>query len=133
MKYMLDTNICIYIIKKKPQSVLKKLTSISPEEVCISSVTLGELEYGVAKSQFPEKNKMALTAFLFPITVLPFDDCCAQEYGLIRAQLEREGNIIGPFDMQIAAHAKSQHLTLVTNNEKEFMRVKGLQIENWVS
>jgi len=129
--YMLDTNICIYIIKKNPKSVLNKLTSKSPDEVCISSITLGELEYGVAKSAHRTKNQEALLHFLMPLQVFNFDVEAAQAYGLVRAKLESIGRPIGAMDTLIAAHSLSVGSILVTNNIREFERVEGLQVENW--
>ena len=131
IKYLLDTNICIYIIKKQPLQVIQKLQSLDVSEVAISSITLSELEYGIAKSSHPEKNKLALAKFLAPIEVLTFDDKAAQEYGQIRATLEKAGKPIGPLDTLIAAHAFSLSCILVTNNIKEFERVTELQLENW--
>ena len=131
MKYVLDTNICIYIIKKHPASVIQRLTKTSVEDVAISSITYSELEYGVSKSRHQTKNKIALMEFLAPFTILAFDDIAAERYGEIRADLERNGNIIGNMDLLIAAHALSADLTLVTNNEKEFIRIPDLKIENW--
>ena len=132
MKYMLDTNIVIYVIKKQPESVLQKLQEYDPSDFCISSITLAEMEYGIAKSTRPEKNQAALSAFLSNIDILPFDDRAAVEYGDIRASLEKKGTPIGPNDMLIAAHARSLGLTIVTNNVKEFRRVGGLMLDNWV-
>ena len=132
MKYMLDTNICIHVIKHKPASVLARFQQYEPQDMCISSITLAELEYGVEKSSFPDKNKAALTLFLSGITVLPFDDAAAMEYGRIRADLEQKGTPIGPNDMLIAAHAKSLRLPIITNNTREFDRVDDLKVENWV-
>lgn len=132
MKYMLDTNIVIYLIKKQPKSVLQKLQEYDPSDFCISSITLAEMEYGIAKSTRPEKNQAALSAFLSNIDILPFDDRAAVEYGDIRASLEKKGTPIGPNDMLIAAHARSLGLTIVTNNVKEFRRVDGLMLDNWV-
>ncbi len=131
MRYLLDTNICIYAIKKKPAKVLERLTSLDPEEVGVSSITVAELEYGVEKSRNPQKNREALINFLAPLTVLPFDDKAASHYGDIRAHLEKKGTPIGCMDLLIAAHARSLSLILVTNNEMEFSRVPGLLIENW--
>ena len=131
MKYLLDTNICIYVIKKKPLRLLHKLTRMNISDVGISSITLSELEYGVEKSQFPEKNRIALLEFLSPIEIYDYDDLAAQRYGKIRAELERKGTIIGSLDMLIAAHAVSLSLILVTNNESEFKRVPELKTENW--
>jgi tRNA(fMet)-specific endonuclease VapC len=132
MKYMLDTNICIYVIKHKPQSVIEKFLSHAPEELCISSITYAELMHGVEKSQAIEKNRLALSLFLSPIEILNFDDLAAEEYGKIRADLEKNGTPIGPMDMLIAGHAKSRNLILVTNNTREFIRVEGLSLEDWV-
>ena len=133
MRYLLDTNICIYIIKKRPPEVLERLVSLDPEEVGVSSITVAELEYGVAKSSRPRQNREALLNFLAPLQILAFDDQAAQHYGKIRAYLERKGQTIGAMDLLIAAHARSLSLTLVTNNEKEFSRVPGLTVENWVN
>ena len=132
MTYMLDTNICIYLVKKQPSQVLEKLTSLNIQDVCVSAITVGELQYGVAKSQFPEKNIMALLKFLVPLTILPFDSKAALEYGNIRANLELNGTPVGPYDTLIAAHAVSKNCILVTNNVKEFQRVAHLKVENWV-
>lgn len=131
MKYLLDTNICIYLIKKKPPQVIKRLKKIDISDVAISSITLSELYYGVEKSVQKVRNKLALTEFLAPLEVLPYDDTAAVKYGNVRWDLEREGKVIGPLDMLIAAHALSLNLILVTNNEKEFKRVLGLRVENW--
>ena len=130
--YLLDTNICIYIIKKKPVDVLKTLKTKSKKNIYVSSITIAELEYRVAKSQFPEKNKIALIEFLSIFNILPFDDIDAVEFGMIKTDLEKKGKIIGPMDLLIAGQAKSKKLILVTNNIKEFERVEGLKIENWV-
>lgn len=133
MRYMLDTNICIFAIKKRPEGVLVHLKSHTPEEICISSVTYGELCHGVEKSQAVMRNRLALTMFLSHIAILPFDDSAAQEYGKVRAALEKNGVPIDPLDTQIAAHAKSLGLTLVTNNTREFQRVEELRIEDWAA
>lgn len=131
MRYMLDTNICIYAIKHKPEQVFLKLQEHDPSEVCISSVTYAELMHGVEKSQAIEKNRIALALLLANIEVLDFDSSAAENYGKIRAYLEKCGNPIGPLDMMIAGHAKSLDYTIVTNNMKEFNRIKGLKLENW--
>lgn len=131
MKYMLDTNICVYIIKKKPEHVFQRLRENMDEGISISSITLAELEYGVAFSVQQEKNADALAQFLAMIEVLPFEERAAAEYGLIRADLRRKGTPIGALDELIAAHAKGNGLVLVTNNTREFERVAGLAIENW--
>ncbi len=130
--YLLDTNICIYIIKKKPVDVLKTLKTKSKKDIYVSSITIAELEYGVAKSHFPEKNKIALIEFLSIFNILPFDDTDAVEFGMIKTDLEKKGKIIGPMDLLIAGQAKSKKLILVTDNLKEFVRVDGLMFEIWV-
>ena len=132
MRYMLDTNICIYVIKHKPETVFQKLQNINPEDVCISSVTYAELVHGVEKSAAVEKNRLALSMLLANMEILDFDAVAANCYGKIRAALEKKGTPIGPLDMMIAAHAQSLGYTVVTNNVKEFSRVSALQIENWV-
>ena len=131
MRYMLDTNICIYAIKHKPEQVFHKLQEHDPSEVCISSVTYAELVHGVEKSQSTEKNRVALALLLANIEIMDFDSSAAESYGKIRADLEKAGKPIGPLDMMIAGHAKSLGYTVVTNNTKEFMRVNGLKLENW--
>lgn len=131
MKYMMDTNICIYAIKNKPESVIRKILSQNPEDLCISVVTYAELMHGVEKSQAVEKNRIAMSLFLSAITVLDFDGEAAEAYGQIRAELERKGTPIDPMDLLIAGHARSQGLILVTNNTREFAHVTGLRIEDW--
>ncbi len=133
MKYMLDTNICIYLIKKKPQAVIERLEQTDISQVCISSITLSELEYGVSKSMRPEQNKMALFEFLTPVEVAHYNDVAAQKYGALRALLEKRGAPIGSLDTLIAAHALSLESILVTNNEREFDRVPELKTENWAN
>lgn len=131
IKYLLDTDICIYLIKKKPLTLWKRFKSFPIGEIGISSITLAELRYGVSKSQNLEKNRLALEAFLVPLSVAPFADNAATGYGIVRADLERRGLVIGPLDMLIAAHALSLQAVLVTNNEREFLRVPELKVENW--
>ena len=131
MNYLLDTNICIYIIKQKPIGVLKRFETISPLDIGISMITVAELEYGVQKSLFPQQNQDALNKFLSPLMLYDFDFNASQVYGSIRSNLEKKGITIGSLDMLIAAHALSLNCTLVTNNEKEFNRVENLIIENW--
>ena len=131
MRYMLDTNICIYAIKHKPEKVFHKLQEVDPEDVCVSSVTYAELVHGVEKSAAVEKNRLALSMLLANIEIKNFDTYAADCYGKIRADLEKKGTPIGPLDMMIAGHAKSLDLTIVTNNVKEFARVDNLKIENW--
>lgn len=131
MEYLLDTNICIYIIKKKPAEVFEKFKNLALGDVGISSITLAELQYGIAKSSSPEKNREALEKFLTPIEILDFGYEATVEYGKIRTELEQKGIPIGPLDMLIASHAKSLDVVLVTNNVREFERVADLKIENW--
>ena len=131
MKYMLDTNICIFIIKHKPQKVINRFLKLKSNDICISSVTFAELSYGVEKSQAKTKNRIALTLFLSNIEIMPFDSQAAEEYGIVRTELEKAGQPIGPLDTQIAAHARSLDLTLVTNNTREFKRVSKLTVEDW--
>jgi tRNA(fMet)-specific endonuclease VapC len=129
---MLDTNICIYIIKARPHAVLAAFEAHNVGEIGISSITVAELQYGVAKSQHPQRNRVALGQFLAPLVVADFDAAAAESYGGIRAKLERQGTPIGSLDALIAAHALSLDAILVTNNVREFSRVPALQVENWV-
>ena len=131
MRYMLDINICIYVIKHKPEKVFRKIQTIHPEDVCISSVTYAELVHGVEKSAAVEKNRLALSMLLANMEILDFDAQAADCYGKIRADLEKKGRPIGPLDMMIAGHGQSLGYTVVTNNVKEFSRVGALRIENW--
>ena len=131
MTYMLDTNICIFIIKKKPEQVLRRFREEMDEGISISSITLAELEYGVKHSSNPAKNEQALLRFLVPLNILPFGVAAASEYGEIRAHLQRQGTPIGPLDMLIAGHARAEGLVLVTNNVREFERVPKLEIKDW--
>jgi len=131
-RYLLDTNICIYVIRQHPKQVIDHLTKLPVGEAAISAITLSELECGAAKSSSPEQNREALLAFVSPFGILPFDDNASLHYGQIRADLERSGRVIGSMNTLIAAHARSLSLTLVTNNIHEFERVPGLEIENWV-
>lgn len=132
MKRLLDTNICIYLIKKKPPQVIRRLTSLSVADVSLSSITFAELEYGVENSRRPEQNRWALMEFLAALDILPFDDAAARSYGVLRARLEKIGRPLGAMDMLIAAHAISAGAVLVTNNAREFQQVEGLSMENWV-
>ena len=131
MRYMLDTNICIYAIKHKPEKVFQKLQTVDPQDVYVSSVTYAELVHGVEKSATVEKNRLALSMLLANIEILDFDVDAADCYGKIRADLEKKGSPIGLLDMMIAGHAMSMGYTVVTNNVKEFSRVPDLKIENW--
>lgn len=131
MKFLLDTNICIYLIKKKPPQVLEKFKSYSVGEIGVSSITVAELQYGVEKSQRPAQNRKALSQFLIPLVIADFDDQAAEAYGKARAALEAQGTLIGALDTLIAAHALSLGVTLVTNNTREFSRVADLRLTNW--
>ena len=130
---MLDTNTCIYIIKRKPPHVIESFRQTEISQIGISSITLSELLYGVSKSSKPEQNKIALMQFVAPLEILSYDDEAAQYYGDLRTHLEKQGTPIGSLDMLIAAHALSIACTLVTNNTKEFSRIPNLKIENWVA
>lgn len=132
MMYMLDTNICIYIIKHKHKSVIDRFKKLNNASIYISSITYSELLYGAEKSANVAKNLLALTMFLSNIEILPYDESASIDYGFIRAKLEKNGMTIWPLDMLIAAHAKSLNITLVSNNLKEFKIVDGLKLENWV-
>ena len=133
MKYLLDTNICIYIINEKPEKVLRKFEQYPVYEFGISSITHAELQYGVEKGKNKNTNQDALDEFLLPLTILPFHGkklvTC---YGEIRASLESKGKTIGPLDMLIAAHALSLDLTIISNNIREFSRIPNLKCENWI-
>lgn len=133
MKLMLDTNICIYIIKQQPATVLKRFLEYQIGDICISSITLAELRYGVAKSTHEEKNAKALDEFILPLEIVSFDDAAAHLYGEIRAMLEKAGTPIGAMDMLIAAHALSLGTPLVTNNRREFVRIPALTSIDWVA
>jgi len=133
MKYLLDTNICIYIINEKPEKVLRKFEQYPVYEFGISSITHAELQYGVEKSKNKNTNQDALDEFLLPLTILPFHGIkLVTCYGEIRASLESKVKTIGPFDMLIAAHALSLDLTIISNNIKEFSRIPNLKCENWI-
>jgi tRNA(fMet)-specific endonuclease VapC len=129
---MLDSNICIYIIKKKPENVLAQLKKHKDDGLFISAITLAELEFGIENSLYKERNSIALMEFLIIINVKYFDEKAAKEYGIIRKDLKNRNGILGPSDMLIGAHAKSLNMILVTNNVKEFERIEDLKIENWV-
>ena len=130
--YMLDTNICIYIIKKKSKNILHQLKKNKENGLCISTITLAELEFGIENSLYKEKNRIALLEFLTIMKIVPFDENATKEYGIIKKQLKEGNRLIGPLDMLIGAHAKSMEITLVTNNVKEFKRIKELKVENWI-
>ena len=131
MRYLLDTNICIYLIKKHSPEILDRLREHSPQDVAISTITLFELQYGVEKSQYKQRSEDALNKFLLPLNIIDMDRSAALEAAVIRAQLENKGISIGPYDLLIAGLARSQDMTLVTNNTKEFKRVVNLRLEDW--
>ena len=131
MIFMLDTDICIYIIKRKPASVLKRLESLKPGQLAMSAITFAELMNGAKKSQHVEANLERLNALSELLDIRPFDKQAAVYYGDVRSSLEKRGEIIGGNDLLIAAHALSLGWTLVTNNEREFSRVEGLKMVNW--
>jgi tRNA(fMet)-specific endonuclease VapC len=131
VKYMLDTNACIVLIRERSVVLLDRLKEQSIDDVCVSSITAAELEYGVAKSSRPDQNREALDRFLVPLNIAAFDHDDAQVYGRVRAHLEAQGTPIGSLDTLIGAHALRMGLTLVTNNTREFARVPGLAVEDW--
>ena len=131
MRYMLDSNICIHVINHASDSLIAKLVK-HEGELCISTIVAAELQFGAAKSAAQKKNRATLADFLAPLEVLPFDEDAATSYGDLRAALEKSGRPIGPLDTLIAAHAISLNATLVTNNLREFQRIKGLRVDSWV-
>ncbi len=131
MRYLLDTNICIFIINRHTERVRQRFQRVSLGEVAVSSVTLSELLYGVEKSRKREQNRAALRKFLLPLVVLPYEQEAAEHYGRLRRHLERQGTRIGAMDTMIAAHALALELTVVTNNTDEFQRVPRLRVEDW--
>lgn len=135
MKYLLDTNICIYLINSPstPSHLTKKITHHEPSDVGISTITLSELEYGAAKSAFPSRNRLVVTKFVTDLTVVPYDERAALTYGQLRAGLEKAGTLVGALDLLIGAHALSLQATLITNNEREFRRIPDLKVENWAA
>jgi tRNA(fMet)-specific endonuclease VapC len=133
MQLMLDTDICIYIIKQKPASIQKHFQKHRVGDIGISSITLSELNYGVAKSAYRDKNAAALEEFIIPLEVLPFDEEAVRVYGNVRAALEKAGKPIGAMDMLIAAHALSLGVPLATNNSREFSHIPALQLIDWTS
>jgi tRNA(fMet)-specific endonuclease VapC len=133
MKYMLDTNICVSLIRQKPAGLVARLTGHLPGEVGVSIITVAELSFGAQKSAQSRQNMLALEQFLLPLEVADFDRPASDTYGLIRAYLERSGNTIGSMDMLIGAHALSLEVTLATNNTREFERIPNLRIEDWMA
>jgi tRNA(fMet)-specific endonuclease VapC len=132
LKYMLDTNICIYTIKNKPQQV-RDAFNRHHSQLCISSISLMELIYGAEKSAIPERNLTVVEGFVARLEVMPYDEIAASHTGQLRAELARQGTPIGPYDQLIAGHARSRGLIVVTNNRREFDRVPGLRVEDWTN
>lgn len=130
-RFMLDTDICVDLLRGQATELLKRLRQFEIDEIAISAITLAELQYGVERSSHPAKHKLLLAQFCAPLCILPFDPLAAETYGRVRGEVERVGTPIGPLDTLIASHALSQNLTLVTHNEREFSRVAGLKVENW--
>lgn len=130
--YMLDTDMCSYIIRERPIGVLEHFRKLAMEQICISTVTYAELLYGVERSSSKRINRPIIDDFVQHLDVIEWDNAAAEQYGKIRANLEARGKPIGAMDMMIAAHAKSIKAVLVTNNQKHFARIKGLKVENWV-
>lgn len=133
IKYLIDTNICIYIMNKRPTGIIHKFKRFDIGEIGVSTITVSELHYGIAKSKNRRSNKQRIEEFLSPLEIIPYDEIAAKTYGDIRHKLEKQGELIGPLDLLIAAHALSRNLVLVTNNEKEFKRVKNLKVKNWAA
>ena len=131
LQFMLDTNICIYVIKNYPAELRERFNRLA-EQICISSITLGELHYGAEKSARRLQNLQAIEHFAARLEVLAFAPKAAAHYGQIRAELERAGTPCGPHDMQIGGHARSEGLIVVTNNMREFARMSGVRAENWI-
>jgi len=129
--YLLDTNICIFLKNKKSPNVLQKIKENKHLGIYISSITVAELQFGIYNSKYMERNRISLIKFLTPFSILNFDDRDAEEFGKIRTSLKNEGKIIGAYDMLIAAQALAKNLILVTDNTKEFCRIKTLTIEDW--
>ena len=133
IRRLLDTSVCIELIRgRSSDALMARLRRLKVGTVGISAITLAELQYGVARSSDPDRNRIALAQFVAPLVVAPFDDPAASAYGRIRAELQRTGRPIGPLDMLIAAHALSLDAALVTGNQREFRRVPGLVVENWL-
>lgn len=131
--YLLDTNICIYLMKGKYPELQKRVESEELFNIGISSITVAELEYGISKSIYSEKNRDLIYGFLAPFEIIPFTEIDTEDFGILRAYLNSKGTPIGPYDMQIASQCLARKLTLVTNNVKEFERVPNLSIDNWVN
>ena len=132
IKYLLDTNICIYIMNRRPIEIIHKFKQFDIGEIGVSTITVSELQYGAVKSKNRTFNIQRIEEFLSPLEIISYDNNAAGFYGDIRHNLEKQGETIGPLDLLIAAHALSRNIVLITNNENEFQRVKNLKVENWV-
>ncbi|HEX9463054.1 MAG TPA: tRNA(fMet)-specific endonuclease VapC [Alphaproteobacteria bacterium] len=130
LRYMLDTDICIYALKDRPATLRGRFNRLA-EQICISAVTLAELAFGAERSARPSENLAVVSLFVGQLDVLPFGERAAMHYGNLRAELARKGRPTGPYDLMICAHARSEGLILVTNNVRDFERMNGLRIENW--
>ena len=130
---MLDTDICVELIRKQPAKLVKRLVQLSVGDVVVSAITVSELQYGVQKSRNPERNLEALEQFLLPLVIVEYDYAATATYGQIRAYLEKNGTPIGSMDLLIAAHALALEVILVTNNVREVSRVPNLAVEDWLS
>ncbi len=130
--FMLDTNICSYILKNRPTYVLEKFESLLPEDLCISIITYAELYYGIEKSQSKKINEQVIDTFISLVTVFPWEQSAAKFYAKVRNELQKKGQMIGNMDLMIASHALSLNAIIVTNNVSEFKRIKRLKIENWI-
>jgi tRNA(fMet)-specific endonuclease VapC len=133
MHFLIDTNICIYIMNNHPPEVTRRFKNTEVGDVGVSSITISELQYGISKSKRKKENQQRLDEFLIPFEILPYDEIASICYGEIRAKLEERGVVIGPLDLLIAAQALSRELVLITNNEKEFKRIQSLKVEDWVT
>jgi tRNA(fMet)-specific endonuclease VapC len=131
MRFMLDSNVVIELLRKAPERLVRKLNSYAEKEIGISTIVLAELEFGVLRSGNPTRNRRAVDLVTEELAIIPFDEAAAVEYGKVRLELEERGKVIGPLDMLIAAHARSADVTLVTNNLREFQRVTALLVESW--
>ncbi len=129
--YLLDTNICIYLIKSKFPNLQKRIEETDPSEIAISAITVAELEFGISKSLYPERNKIALLKFLSPFEIVPFTEKDCEDFGWLRTYLNKKGTPIGAYDLQIASQCLARDLVLISNNLKEFERVPNLKYENW--
>ncbi len=132
MPYLIDTNTCIYFLNRSSENIISRMKSLSPADIKLSSITVAELFFGADKSKAKKKNHSVVQVFTDNFEQLPFDSQCCKNYAMIRSSLEKKGPSIGPMDLLIASITLTHNLTLVTNNVKEFKRVKGLVIENWI-